>query len=134
MMFLELDNKDVAYNLNFNYNNKRFAYSAARIQIEEKNRFSPGIYIFYENIKRAIDQKYPVFDLSRGEDRYKRKFAQRFNVNKGILIGNSAIGKIMMHTIVSINKISYLIDDSISEKNKKKLVKILPEKLRRNIR
>lgn len=68
--FLTVDGQDAAAYLNFDYNNRILVYNSG-LALDNFSHLSPGIVLLANNIQRAIDEKYAVFDFLRGDETYK---------------------------------------------------------------
>ena len=63
--------------LNFRYHNRIYFYNAA--YDPEYAPYSPGIYLFINSIKQAIEEKKKIADFLRGQEKYKFNFGAKKN-------------------------------------------------------
>ena len=63
--------------LNFRYHNRLYFYNAA--YDPEYAPYSPGIYLFINSIKQAIEGKKKIADFLRGQEKYKFDFGAKKN-------------------------------------------------------
>lgn len=136
--FLILGDEIIAYNLNLIYGETISVYSAA-FDISRKDIYgnsSPGLYLNYLNIKRAIEKGFKIFDMLRGENPYKMKLANSFSYNNAIMFSKKTniTFLIRMVFVSGLNKASYIIESGISEKSKNIILKIVPKSILRGIR
>jgi CelD/BcsL family acetyltransferase involved in cellulose biosynthesis len=93
---LSLNDIPIAYEIGFRYKNKLFSYTAS--YDERYARFSPGIGLMYRVIQDSIDLGLKEYDLLRGDQPYKWRWAKAFRRHlKIIVINNTYYGRFLYH-------------------------------------
>ena len=93
LAYLKCENKIIAYVLFFKSKDTLFYWDAS-FDVEYE-KFSPSIILLNESIKYAFENNYKFFDFIRGDDNYKKPWANISFYNYNFVKNSSAKAKII---------------------------------------
>lgn len=79
------------------------------IREDKLSRFSPGDFLFFENIRRACEEGLIVYDFSVGDEPYKRLWSDMEVTQYDVLVPMNARGRMLTLALRGGNRIKALI-------------------------
>ena len=125
--FMNLDGRNVACFYNFIYKERDYGYLAAFDPSPVYSRYSIGMLMINHGVERAIKQECREFDLGRGVDKYKMRYATDVNESVSVRIGRKNPKGILMTSILDVgsslkNFMIWILPEEIINKIKGRVI------------
>ncbi|MCK4491813.1 MAG: GNAT family N-acetyltransferase, partial [Candidatus Altiarchaeales archaeon] len=112
---------------NFIYKERDYGYLAAFDPSPVYSRYSIGMLMINHGVERAIKQECREFDLGRGVDKYKMRYATDVNESVSVRIGRKNPKGILMTSILDVgsslkNFMIWILPEEIINKIKGRVI------------